>query len=130
MTRYWKIGDNTLGTSNDDVNLAALEPAAEELTFAEYGQAQVDLADALSAPSPPITTSLVGNGLSHSTNPAARKVTIQVIAPTGGPTRARPTVDGVPIAGGSGNFVYDRPGHPIVVETNAGNNDVVIVEEF
>jgi len=130
MTRYWKIGNNTLGTSNDDVDLAVLEPAAEELTFAEYEQAQADLTALLGSASPPVTTSLAGNGQSYATNPSARKVTVQVIAPTGGPSRARPTVDGTPVAGGAGSFVYDQPGHALVIKTNAGNNDVVIVEEF
>ena len=84
----------------------------------------------LPAISPPITISLAGNGLSHATNPSARRVTVQVIAPSGGPTRARPTVDGVPVAGGAGSFVYDKPGHVLTIETKAGNNDVVILEEF
>lgn len=130
MTRYWKIGNNTLGTSTDEVDLATLEPTAEELTLAEFEQAQADLVATIPSKSFTVTTSLNGNGASHVTDSRARRVIIQVVAPTGGPIRARPTVNGTPIVGGAGPFVYDCPGHTLTIETRAGNNDVVIVEEF
>jgi hypothetical protein len=130
MTRYWKIGDNTLGTSSDDVDLATL-PGVEELTEAEWMAASEAITSASPPPAPqPVTTSLQGNGLSYVTDPAATRVTVQVIAPIGGPVRARPTVDGQPVSGGAGPFVYDNPGHAIVIGTRAGNNDVVVIEEF
>lgn len=79
---------------------------------------------------PPVTTALQGNERSYLTDPNASRVTVQVLSPSGGPSRARPTIDGVPVAGGGGPFVYDRAGHVFTIETRAGNNDVVILEEF
>jgi len=84
----------------------------------------------------PVTTALVGNNVTHSTSAEARKVTVYVHSPDGGPERARPTLDGTPIRGGygSGKYVIEAPDgwtcESMTVKTRAGNNDVVIVEEF
>ena len=86
------------------------------------------------APHPPtIWTPLSGNGKSHTTSPLAVKVTIVVHTLTGGPERARPTVNGAPVRGDARHVIESQSGYnvaPITVETNAGNNDLVILEEF
>lgn len=80
-----------------------------------------------------VVTPLIGNGKSHTTDPLARRVMVYVHAPEGGPQRARPTVNGGAVRG-PGEYVFDSPDGftvpSMVVTTNAGNNDVVIVEEF
>lgn len=80
-------------------------------------------------PRSPVITPLVGNGLSHVTDPAATVVRVKVVAPVGGPERARPTVNGMAVCGGAGDYVYQSPG-ALMVRTNAGNNDLIITEEF
>jgi len=127
MTRYWKIGDDTLGTSFDDVDLALLEPAAVELDEAAYLAASAAIEAASVKPDPTITD-MIGNGLAHVTNAAAKRVVVRVNAPDGGPKRARPTIDGTAVV--QGDYTYDRPGKAIEVKTNAGNNDVLVIEEF
>lgn len=86
------------------------------------------------APRDPVAwTALHGNKKSHTTDPLAIKVTIYVHEPQGGPDRARPTVDGSPIRGGAPYIVAAPQGYnvaPMLIETQAGNNDLVIVEEF
>lgn len=77
----------------------------------------------------PIITPLVGNGLHHTTDPLAAIVRVKVVSPTGGPERARPTVNGMPVCGGAGDYVYQAPG-TLNIKTNAGNNDLVVTEEF
>ena len=85
----------------------------------------------LPAASPPVVTALQGNGLTHSTDANAKRVTVTVVAPVGGNSAGRPTIDGKRISGsaGGGNFVFQAPG-VMVIATHAGNNDLVIVEEF
>jgi len=123
MTRFWKIDDHTTGTSLDDVDMTDLVDGIEEIDQAEYDARLVD------APkSPPVVTDLIGNGLEHTTDPDAKKVIITVSAPNGGPKRARPLIDGASVV--AGVYEYDVPGVAIVVETKAGNNDVLIREVF
>lgn len=84
----------------------------------------------------PIVVALIGNGLTHVTSPLARKVSIYVHAPLEGAERARPTVNGSSIRGASGAapYVFEAPAGftvPVLtVETKAGSNDLVIIEEF
>lgn len=126
--RYWKFDPASLGTTDDDVDLSA-EPGATELTLAQYEAAS----DALrvGASTSPVITSLAGNNAQHVTNPAARRVTISVIAPIGGNMAGRPSINGKKAAATSGGapYVLERPG-AVTVATHAGNNDLVIVEEF
>ena len=133
MTRYFKVGDNTLGTGGDDADIMAIYPGeVEELTEAEWVAASAALnAAATPAPTPPVVTSLIGNNVTHSTDAAAKKVTVTVVAPVGGNASGRPTIDGKKVSGssGGGNFVFQAPG-VMVIATHAGNNDIVIVEEF
>jgi len=81
-----------------------------------------------------VWTALVKNGEAHVTDPLAVKVVIYIHEPKGGPERARPTINGTPIRGGGGPYeIVAQPGYnvaPITIKTRAGNNDVVIVEEF
>lgn len=79
---------------------------------------------------PPRTISLSGNNKVHQTLNEAKRVTVKVIAPTSGPVEARPTVDDVPLLGGAGDYIFESPGHSMTILTNAGNNEVVIVEEY
>jgi hypothetical protein len=128
--RYWKIdrGDGTTSLAvTEDGDLRSAMPAAEELTVEAHATESVALAAASARPAP-IITPLIGNGLSHSTNAAAKKVIVRVNAPDGGPKRARPTIDDQPVT--VGDYTYDRPGKAIEVKTNAGNNDVLVSEEF
>jgi len=85
----------------------------------------------LPAASPPVVTALQGNNLTHSTDANAKRVTVAVVAPVGGNSAGRPTIDGKKVSGssGGGNFVFQAPG-VMVIATHAGNNDIVIVEEF
>lgn len=79
----------------------------------------------------PRSTTLKGDGKTHTTDAAAACVKIHVFCPdTAAPVRARPTINGVPLAAGSGEIRYDNPGSPMVIETRAGNNDLLIIEEF
>jgi hypothetical protein len=82
-----------------------------------------------------VVTALQGNTLTHTTDPLARKVTVHVHAPEGGPDRARPLINGSPVRGSStGPYVFEAPPGwtvpPVRVDTRAGNNDIVVVEEF
>lgn len=78
----------------------------------------------------PRSTTLKGDGKTHTTDALATCVKVHVFCPdTAAPVRARPTINGVPLAAGSGEIRYDNPG-PMVVETRAGNNDLLIIEEF
>lgn len=77
----------------------------------------------------PLTTPLKGDGLVHVTEPQASRVTVIVVAPgTESTPRARPTINGAPVA--AGTYPYEAPGVPIVVKTRSGINDVVIIEEW
>lgn len=77
----------------------------------------------------PKTTPLKGDNLTHTTEHQAARVTVTVIAPdTESTPRARPTINGAPVAAGS--YVYEAPGVPIVVRTRSGINDVVVIEEW
>lgn len=81
--------------------------------------------------SAPKSTALKGDGKTHTTDPAASCVKIHVFCPdTSAPVRARPTIDGVPLAAGSGEIKYDYPKSSMIIETRAGNNDLLIIEEF
>lgn len=94
---------------------------AVEVTYEEY------LAVAApQGPSGPILTSLVGNGLSHKTDSAARSVTVQIIAPAEGKVDDRPTINGTPVVGYP--IVLTFPGE-LLIETRADTNDVLIIEE-
>lgn len=85
---------------------------------------------------PIVVTALEGNDQSYTTSDLAIRVTIHVHAPVGGALRARPTVNGEPIRGseGAGVYVCVAPDGwtlaPLTITTEAGSNDVVIVEEF
>lgn len=130
--RYWQT-NNSLAQTADSVDLSVDDPAGGWVEFADetaYEAAAAALIAAAPAPTPPVTTSLVGNNQSHSTNAAARRVTVVVVAPVGGPVRARPNINGTPVGGGTGPILFDSPADEIVVSTHAGNNDVVIIEEF
>jgi hypothetical protein len=126
--RYWRFGPASLGTSPDDVDLSG-EPGAEELTQIEWETASDEI-QAATSPSGPTITPLTGDALSHVTSASARKVTIYVISPTGGPTADRPTVDGQPIAGLPGGmpYIFESPGS-LTIATNDAGNDLVVVEE-
>jgi hypothetical protein len=76
-----------------------------------------------------VSTALIGNNQEHTTDGTARLVNIHINEPTGGPKRARPTVNGDPVVGGGGALIYQKPGS-LTVKTNAGNNDLLILEEF
>lgn len=129
MARYWKLEDHTFGTSGDDVDLSELDARASELTEQEWADQTAALSAAsVRVPVPPVVTSLAGNNTTHSTNGDASVVTVHVLAPAGGPVRARPTINGAPISAGQ-PIILSRPG-VVTVTTRAGNNDVVIVEEF
>ena len=80
-----------------------------------------------------VWTPLHGNKKSHTTSPEAIKVTIYVHEPQGGSDRSRPSVDGSPIRGGAPYVVASPDGWTLAsmtIGTNAGSNDIVIVEEF
>lgn len=81
----------------------------------------------------PIATPLHGNKKTHTTDPAARKVTVYVHEPQGGPDRGRPTLDGAAIRGTT-PYIFEAPDGTtlaaMTIATRAGNNDLVIVEEF
>ena len=84
----------------------------------------------------PVVVALIGNNLTHSTNPLARKVSIYVHSPIEGAERARPTVNGAAIRGANSGtpYIFEAPAGftvPVLtVATRAGSNDIVIVEEF
>jgi len=78
-------------------------------------------------------TALAGNNLTHVTDDLAVKITVYVHEPQGGPERARPTINDAPIRGGAPYIVEAPRGYnvaPLTIKTRAGNNDIVIVEEF
>lgn len=79
----------------------------------------------------PVVTPLQGNGVSRVTDAAAKRVTVTVIAPVGGNTQGRPTINGKRVAASPGGYpyIFETPG-AMTIETHAGNNDIVIVEEF
>jgi hypothetical protein len=87
-------------------------------------------------PRPPVAvTALVGNNQNHTTSGLARKVAVYVHAPTSGPVSGRPTINGSTVRGSeAGRYEFVAPDgftiSPMTVATKAGNNDVVIVEEF
>jgi len=84
----------------------------------------------------PVVVALIGNNLTHGTSPLARKVSIYVHSPIEGAERARPTVNGAPVRGANGGtpYIFESPDGftvpTIEIATRAGNNDLVIVEEF
>jgi hypothetical protein len=131
--RYWQLDANTFGTSDDDVDLSLLDPRAVELTEAVWAADTAALNESATprVPTPPRVTTLRGNGLTHATDGSASRVTISIIAPVGGNVQGRPHLNGDPIAATPGGppFVFVAPG-VMVVETKAGSNDIVIVEEF
>jgi hypothetical protein len=131
--RYWKRGTRTLAKSADNMDFAAVAPTEGWVELADEAAYNAEAAAtnaALPSIPQPITTSLTGNALSHNTDPGAKRVTVYVIAPTSGPQRARPTIDGTPVLAGGAPFVYQEPRHSISIVTRAGSNDVTIVEEF
>lgn len=133
--RYWTQPPITLAQTADDLDLIALEPDLGWVELADeaaYNAAAAAIAAAHpSVPRIPIVTALQGNNQTYTTAANARRVTITVIAPVGGNTQARPMVDGKRIAASPGGYpyVFDRPG-PLKIDTKAGNNDIVVVEEF
>lgn len=82
-----------------------------------------------------VVTSLNGNGKSHTTDALAVKVTVHVLAPQEGNIKGRPTINSAPVAAGQGHpYVFEAERgwnvDPLTIETNAGSNDLVIIEEF
>lgn len=131
--RYWQIEEHTFGTSSDELDLSALEPRAVELTEQEWVDGTEALAAASVVPPPPapIVTSLRGNAANYATHPSAKRVTVLIISPVGGNVQGRPTVNGSAVCAtpGGSPIVFDRPG-ALAITTRAGNNDLMIVEEF
>jgi len=131
--RYWTRPPATLAHTDDSVDLAAVEPSVGWVELADeaaYVEAATAITEAAPAPRTPITTNLVGNNESYVTDPEARSVTVWVNAPDVGALRARPTIDGVPVLASGAPYAYALPGRSITVATNAGSNDLLIVEEF
>jgi len=129
MPRYWRVdrGNGILSFAVSEGDLSSVLAGATELTQQEHTD-QSATQMALSASPDPVITTLVGNKMSYSTATEAKKVTIQVNSPTGGPLRARPLLDGQRVTKGVYTFVY--PGKSKKVQTRAGNNDIVIIEVF
>jgi len=128
--RFWKIdrGNGVLSLAvSTEGDLRTAFPNAEELTEVEYGTEAAAVQAAAAKPDP-IVTPMIGNKVTHATNPDAKRVVVLVNAPSGGPKRARPTINGVSVI--SGEYAYDRPGKAITVKTRAGNNDLLVTEEF
>lgn len=131
--RYWSQPPATLATTGDLIDLVDLEPDAGwvELTAQTYEDAVAGLAAQASIAVPPVLTSLRGNGHFYTTSDAAKKVTISIIHPVGGNLQGRPQLNGVPICAtpGGAPFLFVQPG-PLTIVTTAGNNDLIVVEEF
>jgi len=129
-TRYWKVNRNggalSLGVTEDS-DLRRVFPFAVELTEAEHAAEAAAIAAAHAKP-PPVLTDLTGNRKSHTTDANAKRVTVVCYAPNGGARRTRPTIDGRRVL--QGQYVFERSGFAMTIETNAGNNDVQIIEEF
>ena len=118
---------------NIDVVLAFMGELVNQLTPAERQElaAQVNSSLTGGIKTAPRSTTLKGDGKSHTTDADATCVRVHIFCPdTAAPMRARPTINGVPLAAGSGEIRYDNPGGSMIVETRAGNNDVLIIEEF
>ena len=102
----------------------AMSPEDRLQLLAELQQAAGDLAER-----PPRTTSLKDDAKTYVTDASCRRVQVVVMSPhTGSAVRARPTINGTPVA--AGTYTYESPGHPLVVTTRSGINDLVVVEEW
>lgn len=131
--RFWTIdGTNTFAATGDELDLAVLEPDVGwvELDETAYDAAVGGGAGESVVSGSSVTVALSGNGQHHTTAAGAKRVSVYVVSPTNAPVRARPTINGAPVLGGGAPFVYQDPSIPIRVETRAGNNEVVIIEEF
>jgi len=129
MTKFWFAEPASLAITADNVDL--VPDGFVECTEIDYSAHAAAILDAAPAAPQPVITALHGNGARYITDPNTRRVTLTIVAPVGGNRQGRPTINDISVSASPGGapYIFDYPG-TLVVETKAGNNDLLIVEEF